>query len=196
MASIARLAGVEEESCAARLEDVIRLETSTKERSAMTRTLSVLSAVLLAALALLATARPASADLVITEPSLVLAPPAPDLVVSSWNADTFTVTNLPCARSESCFGGPGASSAGPFDVRVVDGYFTFQGLTPYPHWVRHSVTYTVQSLAPGASVPFPFSLRGLCGYVSVTVDPVNAVGERDESNNRWGLALPPALICR
>jgi hypothetical protein len=129
-------------------------------------------------------------------PDLVLPPPKADLVVSSYNADTFTVTNLPCAASEVCMGGPGASSANNFRVRIYNGYFTFQGLTPWPHWNTWTTNYTL-SLAPGASYGLPFDFpSGLCGYVTVVVDVWNEIPERNEGNNSWGLARPPALICR
>ena len=128
--------------------------------------------------------------------NLTLAPAAADLVVSSYNADTFTVTNLPCSSRELCMGGPGSATATNFRVRVSHGYFTFQGLVAYPHWVGSSTSYNVASLAPGATVPFPFSLHGLCGWVSVTVDADGTVPERNEANNGWRLALTPALICR
>jgi hypothetical protein len=126
-------------------------------------------------------------------------PPPPgsaDLVVSSNNAESFTVTNLPCSGLQICVGTPAGATATNFRVTVTNGYFTFQGLQPYPHWVSSTTSYTVASLAPGATVPFPYSLYGLCGYVFVRVDADGTVAERNEANNTWGISLPPAWICR
>jgi hypothetical protein len=157
----------------------------------MIRKLLVLALVTGAA-ALPAAAAHATDGPIVREPTLV--PLNADLVVSSNNADSFTVTNIGC--SQTCAGTLAGATATNFRVAVTSGYFTFQGLQPWPHWVSSTTSYAVASLAPGATVPFPYWLHGLCGYVSVRVDADDTVPERNEANNTWGISLPPALICR
>jgi hypothetical protein len=153
--------------------------------SRITRTLLSVAVTAAAVLAVLAVARPASAE--ITNPN-VLAPAKADLVIGSHSGGTFTVTNLPCGAVELiCTGGPGTASASNFSVTVANGYYSTFAIQP--GWLSWSRTYTVASLAAGASVSFPYSLYGFCGWVSVTADDGNVVPERNEWNNGWGFSL-------
>jgi hypothetical protein len=93
-------------------------------------------------------ADPASADPISDVPAL--APMGADLIVSSNNAENFTVTNLPCGGSETCLG-TGTATATKFRITVTNSYYAF---VPGPGWLRSSTTYTVRSLAAGASLGF------------------------------------------
>jgi hypothetical protein len=143
----------------------------------MIRKLLVVAATLtaLTTLALAAGVGGASADSVIVQPIVPAA--QPDLVVSNLNSSTFSVTNKPD------YAYPTTAAAGTFRVHV-DRWWKFCGLCSS---VLPSLDFTIAPLAPGATVTFCWATCGgvwsLANAAHVTVDSLNQVPERDETNN-------------
>ena len=156
----------------------------------MIRKLLVVTAMLaaLTALALAAGVAEAAADSVIVLP---ITPTAqPDLVVSGFQPSTFAVTNKPDPAY------PTTAAAGTFRVHVDRWWRTCSwdhstcAGTSLP-----SYDFTISSLAPGATVTFCWAACGsyYVGFVAnvahVTVDSLNQVAERDETNNSFWYGL-------
>jgi hypothetical protein len=159
----------------------------------MIRALFVVSATAAAALALLVGANPAAAEVIAPAPAPVLAPLKADLVISSHDGSTFTVTNALCGPGEVCIGGSGYASANNFRVRVTVNYLVFHFAWFY--WESWTGDEVVASLAPGASLTFPYTY-GFCPSASITIDPDGTVPERNEGNNTGSFnASPRAVWC-
>jgi hypothetical protein len=143
----------------------------------MIRKLLVVAATLtaLTTLALAAGVGEASADSVIVQPIVPAA--QPDLVVSKFWSSTFSVTN------KLDYAYPTTAAAGPFRVHV-DRWYRFCGLCSFP---LPSLDFTISSLVGGGTVTFCWTMCGegwpLANAAHVTVDSLNEVPERDETNN-------------
>jgi hypothetical protein len=143
----------------------------------MIRKLLVVAATLtaLTTLALAAGVGEASADSVIVQPIVPAA--QPDLVVSNLNSSTFSVTNKPD------YAYPTTAAAGAFHVHV-DRWWRYCGFCSY---VLPSLDFTIGSQAPGATYTFCWANCdggwSLANAAHVTVDSLNEVPERDETNN-------------
>jgi hypothetical protein len=159
----------------------------------MNRKLLVVSATAATAMALLVGANQASAEVIAPPPAPVLAPLKADLVISSHDGGTFTVTNALCGRGEVCIGGAGYASANNFLVRVTINYLVFHFAWFY--WESWTGDEVVASLAPGASLTFPYAY-GFCSFATITIDPDGSVPERNEGNNTGSFtASPRAAWC-
>jgi hypothetical protein len=114
-------------------------------------------------------------------------------VISSHDGSTFTVTNARCGPGEICIGGSGYASANNFRVRVTINYLVFHFAWFY--WESWTGDEFVASLAPGASLTFPYTY-GFCPSASITIDPDGTVPERNEGNNTGSFnASPRAVWC-